>query len=84
MKTSNRKSRIRAWAVLGLCLAMIWGFGVYIGPWAADRIPMMKKIVDVIEEQDINSSAYFYTDTEASYEGERYLRESIARELRRF
>jgi hypothetical protein len=60
---------------------MIWGFGVYFGPWAAERIPMMKEIVNVIEEQDINSSAYFYTEIEASYEGERYLRESIAREV---
>ncbi len=73
-------SRIRAWTVLSLCLFMIWGFGVFLGPWLADQIPAMRDIVQVIEEQDINSSAYFYTEIEASYEGERYLRESLARE----
>jgi hypothetical protein len=81
MKTSNEHSRIRAWAILGLCLFMIWGFGAFVGPWLVGKIPIMTEMVSVIEEQDINSSAYFYTDIEASYEGERYLRESIAREF---
>jgi len=81
MKTSNKHSRIRAWAILSLCLFMIWGFGVFVGPWLVEKVPAMQEMVNVIEEQDINSSAYFYTDIEASYEGERYLRESIAREV---
>lgn len=81
MKKSNGKSKIRAWAMLSLCLVMIWGFGVFVGPWLVDKIPNMREMVTVIEEQDINSSAYFYTEIEASYEGERYLRESIAREV---
>ena len=81
MKTSNEHSRIRAWAILSLCLVMIWGFGAFVGPWLVEKIPNMREMVTVIEEQDINSSAYFYTDIEASYEGERYLRESIAREV---
>lgn len=46
-----------------------------------DKIPNMRQLVTVIEEQDINSSAYFYTEIEASYEGERYLREALAREI---
>ncbi len=59
---------------------MIWGFGAFLGPWLVEQIPAMREIAQVIEEQDINSSAYFYTEIEASYEGERYLRESLARE----
>lgn len=81
MKASREKSKIRGWAVLSLCLAMYWGFGVFLGPWMAERIPVMRDVVTIIEEQDINSSAYFYTEIEASYEGERYLRESLAREV---
>ena len=80
MKTSNEKSKIRAWATLGLCLVMIWGFGALVGPWLIEKIPIMEEMVTVIEEQDINSNAYFYTEIEASYEGERYLRESLVRE----
>ena len=67
--------------MLSVCLFIIWGFGAFVGPWLADEIPIMREIVGVIEEQDINSSAYFYTEIEASYEGERYLRESLAREV---
>ena len=72
------KSKIRAWAILSLSLFMIWGFGAFVGPWFIDKIPIMKEMVNTIEEQDINSSAYFYTEIEASYEGERYLKEAIA------
>jgi len=48
-----------------------------IGPWGQENIPVFREIVQVIDEQDINSNAYFYTEIEASYEGEQYLRESI-------
>lgn len=71
-------SRVRAWAMLFFFSFCIWGFGAYLGPWLQNRIPTMKQIVQVIEENDIDSGAYFYTEIEASYEGERYLRESLA------
>ena len=81
MNSPKEKSRIRAWVTLCLCLVMIWAFGAFVGPWLIEEIPTMKEMVTVIEEQDINSSAYFYTEIEASYEGERYLRESLSREV---
>ena len=81
MEAPKIKSRIRAWAILGLSLFAIWGFGVYTGPWLYDIIPYMREIVTVIDEQNINASAYFYTEIEASYEGERYLREALSREV---
>ena len=56
---------------------LIWVIGA-TGPWVQNSIPIYRQIVQVIEEQDINSNAYFYTEIEASYEGETYLRESIA------
>ena len=34
-------------------------------------------IVRVIEENDIDSGAYFYTEIEGSYSGEKYLRQSL-------
>ena len=80
MKRPNERSKVRAWVILGVCLFMIWGFGAFVGPWVAEKTPIMREIVNVIEEQDINSSAYFYTEIEASYEGERYLKASLARE----
>ena len=37
----------------------------------------MDDIVQVIEENDIDSGAYFYTEIEGSYTGEKYLRQSL-------
>jgi hypothetical protein len=81
MKTSNQKSGVRAWAILSLSLFVIWGFGAFVGPWLLEKIPVMNEMVNIIEQQDINSSAYFYTEIEASYDGERYLRGTLAREV---
>ena len=71
-------SRIRAWGMLFFFSFCIWGFGAYVGPWIQNSIPTMKQIVQVIEEDEIDAGAYFYTEIEASFEGERYLRESLA------
>jgi len=71
------RSRMRAWGLLAFFSVLIWVFGAFVGPWIIQSIPTFKKIVQVIEEQDINSNAYFYTEIEASYDGEIYLRDSI-------
>ncbi len=41
------------------------------------NVPIINQIFQIIEERDIDSTAYFYTGIEASYDGERYLRESV-------
>ncbi len=71
------QSRIRAWTKLFLGIFIIWVFGAFIGPWIHNSVPVMGEINKVIEENDIDSTAYFYTGIEASYEGERYLREAL-------
>ena len=35
------------------------------------------ELVQLIEERDIDAGAYFYTEIEASYEGERYLKGAL-------
>jgi hypothetical protein len=37
----------------------------------------MDQMVTLIEERDIDAGAYFYTEIEASYEGERYLKGAL-------
>lgn len=71
------RSRMRAWGLLLFYSTLIWVFGAFVGPWIIQSIPTARQIVQVIEEQDINSNAYFYTEIEASYDGEIYLRDSI-------
>ena len=65
------------WGALALFLAAIWLFGAVIGPALQHKIPIMDQMVKIAEEQDIDMGAYFYTEIEASYDGERYLRDAL-------
>ena len=67
----------RAWGLLGIGLIGIWFFAAVIGPWLPNHIPAFGRIVTVIEERDIDSAAYYYTEIEGAAEGEQYLRESL-------
>lgn len=75
-KTQNRPGWLR-WGALALCLAAVWLFGAVIGPALQHKIPLMDQIVQIAEEQNIDMGAYFYTEIEASYDGERYLRDTL-------
>ncbi len=70
-------SKTKGWTILLLTLFFLWLFGVAIGPWLQQHIYGMEQIVQVIEEQDINAGAYFYTEIEGSYAGEKYLRQAL-------
>lgn len=76
--TDNRPMpRAKAWGILGLTFLSLWLFAVVVGPWLQHHIYSMDDIVRVIEENDIDSGAYFYTEIEGSYSGEKYLRQSL-------
>ncbi len=73
----GKKSRLHGWAVLVFVLFLLWGFAFVVGPWAQHRIPLMDQIVQIADERDIDMGAYFYTEIEASYNGERYLKGAL-------
>lgn len=69
--------KLRGWLGLGLGFFIIWVFGFVVGPVVQDSVPTFQKIARVVEEKDIDSGAYFYTEIKASYEGEAYLRQAL-------
>ena len=73
----SRLFRAGPWVKLAIGFGLVWVFAFVVGPWAIDHIPMMRQIVQTIEEKDINANAYFYTEIEGSYDGEQYLRKSL-------
>ncbi len=76
--TDNRPMpRAKAWGILGLTFLSLWLFAVAVGPWLQHQIYGMDEIVQTIEENDIDSGAYFYTEIEGAYTGEKYLRQSL-------
>lgn len=68
---------IKGWSVFLMTLILLWVFGVAVGPWLQHYIYGMDEIVQVIEEQNIDAGAYFYTEIEGSYDGEKYLRQAL-------
>ena len=58
-------------------LGLLALFAFVIGPWFQKQVPIVDEMFTLIEEHDINSNAYFYTDIEASYDGEKYLKNAI-------
>jgi hypothetical protein len=76
--TENRPMpRAKAWGILGLTFFTLWLFAIVVGPWLQHHIYSMDDIVQVIEENNIDSGAYYYTEIKGAYTGEKYLRQSL-------
>lgn len=71
-------SKVKGWAILIGTFIFLWFFAVSLGPWLQHHIYGMEEIVQVIEEQDIDAGAYFYTEIEGSYSGEKYLTQALS------
>jgi hypothetical protein len=69
----KKRSRLHSWGLLLFSLFLVWGFAFVLGPWVQKKIPIMDEMFTLIEERNINSNAYFYTEIEASYDGEKFL-----------
>jgi hypothetical protein len=67
----------KAWGKFIFYSLLIWVFGWVVGPYIERTIPVYDQIVQVVEEQNIDSAAYMYMDTVGSYDGEYYLTDSF-------
>ncbi|MDT8379300.1 MAG: hypothetical protein RQ739_10450 [Desulfotignum sp.] len=79
MQTDDKTtmSRKKGWTVLLSCLFLVYLFGVSIGPWLQQYIPGMDEIVTVMEKNDIDGGAYYYTEIEGAADGYAYLSQSL-------
>ncbi len=73
----NHNWKFTPWVKLMFGSFLIWIFGWGIGPYIENNIPIYRQIATVIEERDIDSAAYMYTEETASYEGEYFLIDSF-------
>ncbi len=62
--------------LVSVCL-FLYLFAVKIGPWLLHHIWGLDRIAQVIEDQNIDAGAYYYTEIEGAYEGQQYLSQSI-------
>lgn len=61
MQAGKRQTILARWAALGLGMALIAVFLFYLGPGVA-RLSALKPMAAVIEEKEIETGMYFYTD----------------------
>ena len=69
--------RKKAWSILTLTFFSLWLFGAVIGPWLQHHIYTMDNIVQIIDENGIDSGAYYYTEIEGAYSGKAYLNQAL-------
>lgn len=76
-ETGSKHRRSSTLTILAVTVILILGFAYIFGPWIQRHLPIVNEVFTLIEEQDINSNGYFYTEIEGAYAGEKYLRDSI-------
>ena len=69
--------RLKGWIALLVSVFVMWILIFHAGPWVRDSIPIMKQMTQVAQEQDIDTTALFYSENKEFYEAERSLRESM-------
>ena len=69
--------RAKGWTVLFSVCLLLYLFGVKIGPWLQHYIWGMDRIVQSIEENNIDAGAYYYTEIEGSADGHQYLSQTL-------
>lgn len=75
MKTQNPS--IQAWLRLFLGLATIYLFIAVVLP-ALSRLPMSRAAIEVIEQQEIDPRALFYTESGHAVEAGRAMQEKVS------
>ena len=73
----KRRGRLKGWTILVSAFGFIYLFGVKIGPWLQGHIWGMDRIVRVIDEQNIDAGAYYYTEIEGAADGYQYLNQTL-------
>jgi hypothetical protein len=77
MNTKEKRPAYQSWGLFIFFSFLIWIFGWVVGPYLENNISIYKQIAQVVEERDIDSAAYMYQDSAASYDAEYYLTDSF-------
>ncbi len=76
--SSGKQGGPRGWAWLGFWVTLVCLFAFVVGPWLQTSLGPMDQISRIVEEQNIDAGAYYYTEIEASAGGQRYLKNALA------
>ncbi len=75
--------KAKGWLQLIIAISLVLGFMLYLGPWM-ERLPYFQSIAKYIEENDINTNVYFYTEVEEFSEAEVNLQNTMDYIVKKF
>ncbi|MDY0132044.1 MAG: hypothetical protein RBR53_05175 [Desulforegulaceae bacterium] len=81
MEIKDKKPLKESLKILFSTFFLLWLFAFVVGPWGEKHIPVFNDITKVIEENNIDSGAYMYTEIEGSYSGQKHLLAAMEHEL---
>lgn len=76
-KEQTGMDKKKGWVILCSVCVVLYLFAIKIGPWLQHRIWGMDRIVETIEENNIDAGAYYYTEIEAAADGYQYLSQTL-------
>lgn len=74
---NKKRSGLRVWGLFALGVVGIGVFVLFVSPWIEHRVPALANVARISKEMGIAPDAYFYAETEISYDSERYVKESL-------
>lgn len=75
-RTSTGKGALRGWLGLALGVGLIWTAMYVVLPWGK-TLPYIKPIMTAIDASDIDTTAYWYTQSEETAIAQMYVRNVI-------
>ncbi len=76
IKPLPRESLMTRIGKLALCIAAVLFFIFFLGPWM-ENIPLIKNHVQLVNEQNIDASALYYTEIEQFADAEMNIENTI-------
>lgn len=74
---TGARSKARGLAGLGLGILCLWILTYVILP-AGQKLPLAKPVMDVLIAEQVNSAAYWYTQSEETAVGAMYVKNTLA------
>ena len=75
-KVLQKRGKLRGWIGLATGLALIWALAFVILPWSS-KLPLIAPVMQAIAVSDINTGAYWYTQSEETAIAQMFVQHAI-------
>lgn len=61
-----------------MVIGAVYLFGISVGPWITTSLPILNSFIQVVEEHDIDTGAYYYTETKEMDVAQQYVVQAVS------